>query len=88
MAKSKDVAGNMILASLDQDWSASVEKYGNLSQHDRGVLGKWLMQDDFRGAPDWVISRIRALASIAFLQTGYQWGMKQLHGSDEEQARG
>lgn len=78
-----DAAENMIIAALDQDWSESVEKYDALSQEERGILAKWLMKDSASGAPSWVASWIRALASIAFLETGLRWNRKLLQSSEE-----
>jgi hypothetical protein len=68
-----DKGRNMLVTGTDQDWASAVEKYDELSPEDRGTLAQWLMNDTFDGAPEWVISWVRALASIAFLETGLRW---------------
>lgn len=71
-----DKAENMLVAATDQDWAGAVERYDALAPEDRGELAQWLMREDHRLAPEWVQGWIRALASIAFLETGLRWSRR------------
>lgn len=73
-----DRTENMIVAGLDQDWAALVEFYDSIDPLERGEIAEWLT--DKRGpihdAPDYVLDRIKAFASVAMLETGLRWSQR------------
>lgn len=78
-ADESQIAENMMVAGLDQDWSEAVRVWDTLTPLERGELALWMTgrKGDIREAPELILEQITGFASIAVLEAGLRWSRIQ-----------
>lgn len=64
-----------VIAGLDQDWAECADVYDHLTPSERGELAEWILgkRGDLKDAPPLIVEQVKALASVAFMETALRW---------------